>query len=932
MSDLLKIEKLGKSFKNRVLFSGFNFTFPSSGFFSIVGESGSGKSTLLEMISGLDNEYEGKIFFRGKLLKKQSEKELTNYRLKHIGFVRQHYELLELEKVLENVSLPLLATSSENPSKISRRCFDLLSSLSLKKRSKAKSKNLSGGEKQRVALARSISSNKKILLCDEPTGALDSKNAEKVYHYLRSISKDVLVIMVTHDVEKAKEFSDGLFVLANKRIIYQKNVICDTEEKKIIALRVKNNKEKMELPNRFLCKHSFHLLVAKSRRSFLTIGILTVSLFSLGVASFLSFDASKEINNAFSSLIGKSQIVMEKEGDSNNIDEAISATEEEVVSIINENPGLANDYGISYFTDFTAYFKDLDVVYALSESFKVELASFNASLPNDYLLLEDEDAFVYPSRPDFIEDDQIILGLPYKNMAQLCFGFQIIRDYETLGAYLEEFEVDVLFELANEEWKYEDSQIFKLVGVVQTDVPLIYHTNRHWNGYFYEERLRLPTNDGSPSEYPFVIQKIFYLRDYLSDDEFYKKVRKNEMLASYVFEKANHDYSSIICKPYEQCYLERYYVYLAKKNSIPIKTIEDIKNKYEINSYSVIGEMTYRSFPSSLMAGFIYPFYSSSSLEELQKVVETRSVVPIEQCEASIDLPDNVVEGSYKLPFSKGLTISNKVDSLLEGRMAKKINEVVISKKLADLWGYPKNIYVAGEVNEENYGTTLERDYRYGSLEVVGIAEANECIFFVEPYWSIDYFASELGMSSFYLEPNQVIFEIDDSVKSEDLIPILKKEYPSYKFSDPTTSISNSTENVLNFVKIALFFASIGSLSISFLLLLVVGILFANEGKKEGCLLFRLGISRNDISKIYLFNLGIPVLLASLISSVFVAASEYLIHQMLCESFSGGTMSFTFSFLPIAIVFMTGCIAFFLIGCFLKNRAEKETFRRENVG
>ncbi len=917
MSELLTLKNIGKRYGKRTLFSDFSYSFSDKGLYTFLGESGSGKSTLLEIIAGMDGNYEGVISFKGKPLSKKNEERLSDYRLSEIGFIHQGYDLLELETALSNVTLPLIATSEEDKSKINKRGEDLLTAFSLKERTKARVCTCSGGEKQRVALARAISSKTRILLCDEPTGALDSKTSVDVYRYLRKIAESMLVIFVTHDEEAAYKYADGVFLLQHERITFheQKNEI---EGEKIAALPVKKRKKEAFVPFLYWLSHAFHLCLAKKRRSALAIMILSLSLFSLGTSIFLSFDTNREIESAFSSLIGESSIVMEKEGETSSLEKAYAATEDDIDAIMAFAPNIAEGYGITYFADFRSYFPDFDTVYALSGSHKVELASFSAGTPNDFSTFEEaDDLFVYPYAPEILEDDQIILGLPYKNMAQLCFGLQILRDYESLGTYLETNEVEILFEVANESWKYEDSQLFLLVGVVQSEKPMIYHTNPLWNQYFYETRMRFPTTDGSESQYPWLMQKVYYLRSLFSEEEFYKEVRLNPSFSSYLFERPNEEYNSTLCTYGSKCGLNRYYVYFVKRNSFSLSEVEEIKKRYNLPSYLLLGENSYVSFPSSLMSGFAFSFYASKEIETLSSLVESVSIVPLEAKDLSVQLPSGIKEGSYKLPFSSSLTISSSSEKLKSGRSPTLANEVALSEKLYKEWGEPTTIYCAGMIDEKERDGYVERDYRMGALKVTGVIENSNDVLFVTSSWSIDFFRNELGMSSFLLEPTQVIFETDGS-NSKELIAKMKADYPSYSFIDPSSSISSSTESVIYFVRLALVFASSSSLALSFLLLVTISVLSIRENRKEGKMLFELGLARKEIVKAYFSSSLLPIAVSSVISLALVSLVEFFIHQKIAESFGGANLSFNFSFLPH--VFILGASLIAAISLFLGLR------------
>ena len=201
---MIKLTNITKKYGKRAIFSDFSYDFPEKGMVCLVGSSGSGKSTLLNMISGVDNAYEGEITIDGTNLKKLSQNGAANYRIQNIGYVFQNFSLLNLDTVFNNVLLPLESSYKSKKFIQKKRVEDALDLVGLKHLSKQRINKMSGGEKQRVAIARAIINDPKAVLCDEPTGALDEKNAKEVFQLLKIVSQNTLVIVATHDIEAIK--------------------------------------------------------------------------------------------------------------------------------------------------------------------------------------------------------------------------------------------------------------------------------------------------------------------------------------------------------------------------------------------------------------------------------------------------------------------------------------------------------------------------------------------------------------------------------------------------------------------------------------------------------------------------------------------------------------------------------------------------------
>lgn len=192
---------------------GINLSIDKGEFVVILGPSGAGKSTLLNLLGGMDKPTSGEIYVGENNISKYSEKELTRYRANDVGFIFQFYNIMPTLTVEENVNLIKDVTNTSKDSK------EVLKSVGLLRHANKFPQELSGGEQQRVSIARAIMKNPKILLCDEPTGALDSKTGVEVLKLLKKQSdEDTTVIIVTHN-SLFKEIAD--------KVIYIKNGLID---------------------------------------------------------------------------------------------------------------------------------------------------------------------------------------------------------------------------------------------------------------------------------------------------------------------------------------------------------------------------------------------------------------------------------------------------------------------------------------------------------------------------------------------------------------------------------------------------------------------------------------------------------------------------------------------------------------------------------
>lgn len=250
-----------------------NLSFDSSGLVSIVGSSGSGKSTLINLISRIDSPSTGEIFLNGKSYKSIKNSDTSFYK-KEIGIVFQQYHLLVEDTAIYNVSLPLLMSGVNKLEAINRAEKALLEVGIPKELFNQKAKNLSGGEAQRVAIARAIINEPKILLCDEPTGALDSINSIGVMKIIKKISEKRLVILVSHNLQLVKKYSDRIIELVDGKIIKDASKI-EIKEK------IDTNKNKIKDKAGWTIRFSLNNYKRRFKRNLFSMFGLTISLTSL---------------------------------------------------------------------------------------------------------------------------------------------------------------------------------------------------------------------------------------------------------------------------------------------------------------------------------------------------------------------------------------------------------------------------------------------------------------------------------------------------------------------------------------------------------------------------------------------------------------------------------------------------------------------------
>jgi lipoprotein-releasing system ATP-binding protein len=220
---ILNTKGIGKYFYQPVKFKvldDISFEAYQGELLTLVGKSGSGKSTLLYVLSTMDTEYDGELFIEGEKITGQKQDMLAAIRNKNIGFVFQFHYLLPEFSCLRNVMIPALKLRKYSREEVEQQAYQRLEVLGLKDQALKPASKLSGGQQQRVAIARALINNPKIIMCDEPTGNLDSKNTQIVFDIFRQITKEFgqTIIAVTHDNDFAKA-SDRTIELADGKIV-----------------------------------------------------------------------------------------------------------------------------------------------------------------------------------------------------------------------------------------------------------------------------------------------------------------------------------------------------------------------------------------------------------------------------------------------------------------------------------------------------------------------------------------------------------------------------------------------------------------------------------------------------------------------------------------------------------------------------------------
>ena len=266
---IISLKNVSKYYYSKgVIASGFtkiNLDFEIGEFVAITGESGSGKSTLLNVISGLDSYEEGEMYINGKETSHYGESDFLLYRKQYVSNIFQNFNLVNSYTVYQNIELVLLLSGAKK-SEIKTKVINLIKKVNLYKFRNTKVSKLSGGQKQRVAIARALAKDTPIIIADEPTGNLDTKSAKAIMKLLSEVSKEKLVIVVTHNYEQIEEYVTRRIKMHDGKILEDrkiKNITKQIDYKKSENKNITNlNKIRLGIRNTFNIIPKFLLVFA----------------------------------------------------------------------------------------------------------------------------------------------------------------------------------------------------------------------------------------------------------------------------------------------------------------------------------------------------------------------------------------------------------------------------------------------------------------------------------------------------------------------------------------------------------------------------------------------------------------------------------------------------------------------------------------------
>ncbi len=471
---MIKLKDISKTYKTKDIethaLNNVSIDFKNTGFTFILGPSGSGKTTLLNIIGGLDRADSGDIIIDDINIKDYNNKKLDEYRNTSLGFIFQQYNLIDHLNVYDNTSLPLRVQHIKIKD-IKAKVENILKKFGLYDKRHKYPNQLSGGEKQRVAIARALITNPKIILADEPTGALDSKNSEIIMNELKEISMNRLVIMVSHSEELASKYANRILRLKDGEVIKDEiiNINNDAQEY--------HDKRKFKFISLLTSiKLSFRNMYTKWIRTLLTIIATAVGIVSTTLVLMVSNSMTNYTEFAQKQALGSYPITISSR--LNETDEIENNEYEEypnsnIIHITNEYTSYYNHVNIfdnEYLDYIKALNKDLYTVIDYGSSINMHILSKNSSgyeflVSSSYLKCLNEDSNYLNDEYDLLygtkypsEYNEIALVIDKNNCIDAYVLDYLGIDYKNIDSYTFEDICNKEFKLIsnNDYYKYDD--------------------------------------------------------------------------------------------------------------------------------------------------------------------------------------------------------------------------------------------------------------------------------------------------------------------------------------------------------------------------------------------------------------------------------------------------------------------------------------------
>lgn len=935
MFEIIHLKKRYPSNKEDTL-KDISLTLPSHGLFYFIGKSGAGKSTLIQLLGLADEDYEGKILFNGKDLKEFTEEEKASYRFEDVSFVFQSYHAEDKESVKENL-LKIFAITSLSKKEKNEKIKEALSLVDLPEKENQLFKNLSGGEKKRIALARGILKESKVLLVDEPLANLNADLRKKMTKVLQKESERRLVIIITHEKEEIPD-SATIYEMTNGRI----------HEKRRGVLPPKREEKENYQRRKYGFREMLHPLwiALKIKREFLVITLfaLMVGLFSISFSFQLSSNVSSAMQKSMQSYMDENCMVVSKK------DNSLSSTsfENPDYATLNRLRRNHSSYilGITSFyqTGFDGIFNDSQLlsIQFNRKSLNLEKLSLNSFL--EYRMPEEViEKTIYTDLSSMSEED-IILALDENQIIALysmMFDTRIHQvseeDMEKLARQIENNLVQFRIQADKVDWRYNMDYLYRIKGIILDKKNYLINPSETFANHFVMDIMHfeeINVDEDIDEKKPWTLKKY---------DGFRLKVNTSgEFLKSFLEDKEANDYTLEMFKTpnyYEKNDATTHNHVLVVKDYLPKIHLDEINDFIKENQKDIQGinysSPVYTYTASGYISGFAKPFFFSKYKEKLNQIEDesTYSEKDLGQLQGSLieEIP-GVIKADLLTSMNQkeGLSFVSLDQTALKpyyGKNPSRYDEIGISKKMAETLFYSATGALGKNLCTLTLDRTVKTNGRYkneftqGSVKITGIYDSEKISIYQDSLFPLCYSFScgELTCQETRIE--QVILKTDLSSHTIEEYQNRIRKSGDYTGSYPMYLMIQEIKKTLNRLSSLFFgFAILSLVSASCLLLLSLYLIITKDKKEIGILL-SLGYTKKEISSFYLL-LSQSIGFFGFIGSLFLSLlTEVILSKTLTDLLS----SYSFSIMPFLISFLVSFLLTTMIGTLLSGKLKNAT-------
>ena len=856
---MIEIKNLIKKYDDEVIFNYLDITF-KDGLTIILGKSGSGKTTLLNLISNLDPLYQGQIIIDGIDIKDVEDKDLFRYQT--FSFIYQDYLLFNELTIFANLSF---YESSQVKIK------EVLSFCNLDLPLKRKVSSLSGGEKQRLAIARAILSQGKIILGDEISGSLDRDNSHKIFALLKKLSLEKRIILITHDRELAYLYGDNIYEIKDKKLVNLK-----ISKEKINYPSLENNKSN-NLSIKYIFTYIKEHFIQKKNRNLILISITVLGLVLVSLSLMLTSLTINDLVSSLGSYYNESSYALLKELDQ-GINEAYSLDRESVEMIKNEHDTV-DEVGTFYITYFPGFLEESYMSFKEGNYpinfYELNILSIN-EYQNYYDLGLDEEKLSY---------DEIILKLRKKDIKRIADSLGIDDNVYSLNNYLKTEQTSIEFYFKNSQWSYEDTITLSLKKVIEGEDIGIVHSSLDFSEHLFEEKMHYQSSNDllSHEEVPWTLKKAYYLQVKKNQSlNLLKSLCKDISYQDYSFDLIDSNYISYLSKGE---HLDKIMVYCQSKDNPSLAELNSIVEEENLDNYLYSVNETYQVLNQLNLESFTY-----STLIFNNEDACLRFINDYEISEENYVYSPPLLDNTYSSYLQGGIGTLNLQQSLkyqpcqnktfLEGNVPLNYQELAISLGASKIM-FPnldteevlgKNIYFTILRNVYYDSISYSYFWEYVKIKISGIIDDDEVKIYSFDDFNIFFYIDNFAYNFLELNLNGIKFTSQKS--PEEYLQYLERKYLDYSIANPSFEINSSLDQMIKYLKmVMLFFGLLIALSSAFLSFLFSK-MFLNENGKEIALFKAFGISRKSLKYIFMANCLLVGLLSFVNSSIAILFLE----------------------------------------------------------